>query len=145
MMTETKESTLTKEDIDAINKDIEDAKSSLISKETDMKIEEMKKQAKEEAMKELEVQRKLEEQERMNKELQEKLNEKEKEASERLSRLQAKVDELASTKQAMKPADPFQVQEAGKINIKSLSEDDINDIETNSARAFFGEDLDERI
>lgn len=138
------ENTLSQEDIDSMNKDIKEAKDSLVSKETDSKLEEAKKQAKEEAKKEMEVQKKLEEQEKTNKELQEKLEAKEKEAADKLSKLQSKVDDIIGTKQAVQPADPFQSKESGKVDVKRMSDEEINALEENSARAFFGEDFDGR-
>jgi len=139
------ENPLTKEDIDAMNKDIADAKSSLVSKETEMKLEDVKRQAKEEAKQELELKAKFEQQEQLNKELQEKLEAKEREASERLSKLQEKVDEMVSSKAAVRPVDPFAAQEQEKaVDLKRMSDEDINDLEHASAQAFFGSELDDR-
>ena len=54
---------LTKEDVEAINKDIDDAKDTLVSKETDEKIAKAKVEAKAEAEKEFYLQQKAKEQE----------------------------------------------------------------------------------
>jgi hypothetical protein len=53
------ENEINQEDIDAINKDIEDAKSKLVSKETEAKLQEAREEAKKEAMKEYETNKKI--------------------------------------------------------------------------------------
>jgi TolA-binding protein len=150
-MSEDKKETksITKEDVEQIEKDIQDAKSSLVSKEVDMKLEEMKTKAKEEALAEIEMQNKLREQEEQNRKLQEQLEAKEKEAAEKLNSLQQKVDEMVGSKAAFQPVDPFKNEPhqstEGVPDVKRMSDEQVDDIEMESARAFFGDELDERV
>jgi len=134
----------TKEELEDINKDIATAKESLISKETEMKIEEMKKQAKNEAKQELEAQQKFEQQEKENQELKKQLEAREKEAATKLESLQKKVDEMIGSKAAMQPIDPFKAPPPETEKVDSWSDDKIEQVEEASARAFFGDDLDDR-
>ena len=127
------------EDKAAIEQDIADAKSKLISKEMQQQIEEAKKQTKEELMKELETKQKLEEQDKQIATLKAEKEKQEKEAADRLDKIQARVDDIISSKASIKRDDPFK-DEGSNIDVDRMSDETVDDIEEKSARAFFGEE-----
>lgn len=126
---------------DAINKDIKSAKDSLVSKDTEAKIQAAKEEAKKEAEKEFQTNQKLQELEEQNKKLQEEKENKEKEAAEKISKIQSKVDELISSKAPVNKDDPFSNGEGNdKKGIDQWTDEEVNKLEEEHAKAFFGEE-----
>jgi F0F1-type ATP synthase membrane subunit b/b' len=135
---------LTPEDIQAMQKDIEEAKSKLVSKDTDMIVQ----KAKEEALKEIEAKQKLEaerkaqeDKDKLIQELQDKVKAQETEAATRFDALQKRLDEMASSKAVITPEDPFKSQTNPAVDIDKWSDEQVRQFEENSARKFFGEDF----
>ena len=135
---------LSKEDIDAINRDIDNVKSKLVSKETQDVISKAKEEAKAEALKEVEIQRKIEELEKEREELAKAKEDQEKLANEELSKLKTKVDELTTSKQTIASEDPFVKKPEMSQEVDKWSDDKVKQIEEESARRLFGEDWDNR-
>jgi transketolase len=137
---------VTKEELAQLNKDTEQALNKLGDKLQQDTIAKAKVEAKAEAKQEFEIASKLAEQERVNKELQAKLEATQKATSEQLAALQKKVDESIGSRAVINPKNPFvheqQKDTSANHVIDSLSEDQINEVEEASARAFFGEEYD---
>lgn len=138
---------LTQEELDQINKDIAAAREKLVSKETSSQIEKAKQEAKQEAQKEFETSQKLKELEEQRKALEEKLQNTEKQSSEQLEALKKKVDEMAESKRVMQAKNPFAdaANSAGSPNNpdpENMTDEEVNDIERASGRAFFGPEYD---
>lgn len=128
------EVTISKDDLESLNKDIESAKKTLA------------KEAKEEATKELELQQQLKEREESLKTLQADVEKREKETQDKLQGLQNKIDQLATSKAVVSNNDPFEEPKPKSQSsiVDAMSNDQINDIERNSARKMLGESFDER-
>jgi hypothetical protein len=132
---------ITPEEKAAIDKDLADAKASLVSKATQEQLD----RAKAEAEKELQLKKQLEEAEKEKKILADKIAAQEKETAERLSKLQSKVDELVTSKAPATIVDPFKSTNDGlKGQIASWNDDQVDAFEEASAREFFGDDYDAR-
>lgn len=133
-MSEENKSDLNQEDIDAINKDIEDAKSKLVSKETEDKIAQAKEEAKKEAEKEFAVNQKVKELEEANQKLQEEKEAKEKEAAEKIANLAEKVNTYVESKQVVTNNEtPFG---SNNTDVEKIPDEDIEKIENESYVAF---------
>lgn len=139
------EGSLSKEDIEAINKDIQATKDSLVTKESQDAIERAKTMGKEEAAKEFELKSKLDEQERMNKELQEKIAAQEEKAAKELDALKSKVDSMITSKAPIASENPFNKEPALSDEVDKWSNEKVEKFEENSAREFFGQDYDDRV
>jgi Skp family chaperone for outer membrane proteins len=133
-MSEENKSDFNQEDIDAINKDIEDAKSKLVSKETEDKIAQAKEEAKKEAEKEFAVNQKVKELEEANQKLQEEKEAKEKEAAEKIANLAEKVNTYVESKQVVTNNEtPFG---SNNTDVEKIPDEDIEKIENESYVAF---------
>jgi DNA-binding helix-hairpin-helix protein with protein kinase domain len=136
---------LTPEEIAQMQKDIEEAKSKLVSKDTEAVIQ----RAKEEAMKELEAKQRVEaerkaqeDKDKLIAELKAKVESQEKEAASKFEMLQKKLDEMASSKAVIPPQDPFTNQTKPQNDIDKWSDAKVNELEEKMAREFFGADYD---
>lgn len=125
---------LTQAELDNINKDIESAKQSLSTKST----EEIEKKIRLQLEKEFLLKQQLQEKENKAKELEQKLQDQEKKSSETLNALKSKVDELASSKAVVPNTNPLQRASSETNIVDKMSPEQIEDIEQESARAFFG-------
>jgi DNA uptake protein ComE-like DNA-binding protein len=135
---------LSPEDIAQMQKDIDEAKSKIVSKDTEAIIQ----KAKEEAMREIEAKQKLEaerkaqeEKDKLIQELQAKIANQEKEASTKFEMLQKRLDEMATSKAVVTPQDPFASETKSAINIDKWSDEELRRVEEESARKFFGDDF----
>jgi hypothetical protein len=129
-------SELDNNDIEAINKDIEDAKNKLVSKDTEAKILQAKEEAKKEAAKEFEVNARIKELEEDKKKLQESIELKEKEAAEKIANLAQKVNNYVESKAVInKQNSPLDKT----IDLDKVSDEDIDKIEQESFNAFINE------
>jgi uncharacterized protein YhaN len=140
-----KEDVLTEEEKNQINRDIDDARSKIVSRDVDAKIQQAKEEARREAEKELGMKQKLDELEKAKKELESKMETKEKEYAESFGKLKTKVDELVSSKAPIQMENPFSAPQAGAQAIDRMTDDQIEKIEDSSAREFFGPDYDDRV
>lgn len=125
-----------------IDRDIEEAKKSLVSKETQAQIEAAKAQARKETEAEMLIKQKLEKLEEENKKLREAQVAKEAETAKVLDELRAKVNSAIGSRAPAKMEDPFQEPAQGKLAVDRLSDAQIADIEKRSAEVFFGTDYD---
>lgn len=126
---------------DQINKDIESAKGSIVSKEVEAKIQAAKEEARKEAEKEMLVNQKIKELEETNQKLQEAKEAKEKEAAEQIEKIKAKVDELSSSKASVQQDNPFtNGKDQSSRGVDNWSDTDLNKYEEEHAKAFFGEE-----
>lgn len=132
-----------------INKDIESAKSSLVSKGTEEQIKKAKEEAKKEAEKEMQTNQKIKELEENNKKLEEEKTQKEKEAAEKIEELRKKVDEQISSKAPVQNKDPFQEGKSkendAKKGVDQWTDEEVKKYEEAHARAFFGDEQYERM
>ena len=135
-------SMLTEDEVKLLQKDIEDAKSKLISKETDEKIKKAKDEAKKEALAEVEKKKAEDDRERTIKELQEKLEKQEKDSTEKLTAIQKKVDDMVASKAVITKEDPFKNDPNLSKQVDTWSDEKIKEIEENSAKTFFGDAYD---
>lgn len=135
---------LSKEEIKAIEDGISNAEKTLVSEETQSVIAKAKEEAKQEALKEVEVQKELEKRDKELQELKQKMQEQEKAASEQLQNLKKSVDDMKGSQAIVNADDPFTKQSSQGSSVDNWSEEKINDVEQDSARAFFGNDYDER-
>lgn len=126
-------------DIEALNKDIEDAKSKLVSKETEEKLSAAKEEAKKEAAKEFEVNQRIKELEAQNEVYKKQMEDKEKEAAEKITILSDKVNSYIESKAVVSNNNPFD-NKTNNSN-EQVSDEDIENIEKQSYAAF----VDERV
>lgn len=131
---------LSKEELEALNKDLESAKKSLSTKEAEDLVSKAKEDAKKEVEKELRMKAELEAEKLRAAEMEKKYKDLEIEKANQLIALQKRVDELASSK-GVAPSAPSQNTGIGHP-IDKLSDEQIEDIEARSAREFFGPALD---
>lgn len=132
---------LSEEDYKKLNEDIEKTKNELTSEETKKKVEQAKEEERKKAQEEFEWKQKLAEQEKQNEELKKKLEETEKKSTQQLDALKKKVDDVIGTK--MPPSqqqDPF--ASGPSKDVASMSDEQVDEIEESSAKAFFGGDYD---
>ena len=140
------EVTISEEDKKAIDKDLADARASLVSKATQEQMDKVKAETRAEMEKELQLKKQLEEAEKSKQELQAKLAAQEKETAERLNKLQSKVDELVTSKAPVNVVDPFKAQPnvALKQQIDSWTPEQVDEFQEASAKEFFGDSYDAR-
>jgi hypothetical protein len=136
------ENVLTPEDIAQMQKDIEDAKSRLVSKDTQAVIDKAKEETRAQVTQELESKKAQEDKDRIITELKAKVESQEKEAASRFDMLQKKLDEMSQSKVVIPPQDPFANQTKPAVDIDKWSDEQVRQFEENSARKFFGEDFD---
>jgi len=136
------EVTLTPEDKAAMQKDIDDAKKSLVSDDTQKVMEKVKAEAKAEAEKEFAVNAKIKELEADNKKLLDIQVEKEKESATKLDVLTKKVDEMTTSKANVVQQDPFKGNQPVDIKTKvdSLSDNEALDLQEKASEQFFGKE-----
>ena len=137
---------LSKEDLDAISKDIEEAQNKIkeTAKAEVSAIDRAKEEARKEVEKEFELKKQAEELARKNEELQKQLEETNKMTSEKLDQFKAKIDDLTASKAVVTNRDPFQEEVAVPHQVDKWSDEKINQLEEESARKFFGDDYDDR-
>jgi len=115
--------TLTQEDLDAINKDIEDAKASLNPKKeekTPTSADDLRDSIKQEILRELESKKKQEEeQSRIAREQKEAENAK-RQAEEKINALKARIDEMAESKAVVDVRSPFKKEDE---NVEAIMND----------------------
>ena len=124
---------LSADEITAINKDIEDAKSKLLTNN-----DSLASKIREDIMRELELKRQIEDSSKKNKELEDKLKEQETKAAETLNALKIKVDELTSSKAVVTNGSPIKTPQDVGHPADKLDDNQVELIEQESARAFFG-------
>ncbi len=137
-MTEENKEQITKEELDQLNKDLDSAKSNIVSTEVTKKIEEAKEEAKKEAEKEFATNQKIKDIEEEKKQLQSKQEEAEKKAAEEIEALKTKVNEMISGKSSIASEDPFSNEGNTDVNksIENLSDEDTDAIEKRSMDMF---------
>jgi len=132
---------ISKEELDAINKDITKAREGLVSKEMEDKIAKIKEEVRIEAEKEFLINEKIKQSEQEKAELQKKIDDIQKASAEELEKLKSKVDELISSKAPVKTEDPFSKKNSsGDAGIDSWNEEKVQDFEEASARSFWGDE-----
>jgi len=135
---------LTEDDLLELKKETERLKASLIGDSTNELVSKTKEDTRAQVEKEMELKQKLEEQERANTELQAKLDKQKEESASKFDDLTGKLDSLIASKQVISKQDPFgsAPPEDSKVAIENLSDEQVDSIEDNSAREFFGSDYD---
>lgn len=134
--------TITKEELEALNKDIDVAKSSIVSKETQEVIQKAKDDARVEAEKEFELKKQLDEQKQEADRLKAQLADNEKKAADQLEAMKTKVDaaiESQAVVQSQNPFNPHESQQSSTETVEQMSDEQVNNIEYESAKEFFGE------
>jgi len=112
----------TQEELDAINKDIEDARKSLNPKkdESPKNSDDLRNSVKEEIMRELEEKKKQEEEQARIVKEQKEAEESKKQAEEKINALKAKIDEMAESKAVVDVKSPFKKEDE---NVESIMND----------------------
>lgn len=137
--------TLTEEERAQIQKDMEDARKTLVSEDVESKIRQAKEEAKKEVEKELQMKAELEKAKAEAEELRKKNEEAQKQAATQLDALKKRVDEMTASRAPTSVVDPFGNPSRltdGSHPIDSLNDAEIDKLEERSAREFFGEDYD---
>lgn len=133
------------EELKQIEADIQKARDSIVSKETSALIAKAKEEAKKEAEKEFLTNSKIKELEDEKEKLRQEQVNKEREAATQLEALKKKVDELTSSKAPINFKDPFRPAGSQQNNNQgqslNLTEEQINNIEFESGKAFFGDEF----
>ena len=106
--TKANESPLSEEDIKKLSDDIDNAKSTLVSKETQSAIEKAKADAKAEAEKEFTTNQKIKELEEQKQQLEASVKAKEESAAQELEKLKQAVNEMKASKAVVQQDNPFQ-------------------------------------
>lgn len=131
-----------KDEISAIQKDIESARASLVSEETKKQIEAAKVEARKSAEQEFLVNQKIKEQEALIEQLrQEKIN-KETEFNDKFQTMEAKMNDLISSKAPVTVENPFKSEPPQATTVETMTDAQINAFEQESGRAFLGNDYD---
>lgn len=125
------EEQISPQELDALNKDLEQANKTLVSEEVQKKIDAAKQEARAEAAKDAEVQSKLKELEAEKAALIKQKEEQEKKAAEELAKLKEKVDSVISSKAVISGQNPFNGEKKGEL----LSEKEADLIEKASFEA----------
>ncbi len=141
MVEDKKESnSLSKEELDQIQKDIDDAKNA-VNKDA---LSDAKAKGKKEAKKEFEHEAELKKSKEEITKLTEQLKTQQKTADEQFNLLKDKVNSLAESKAVVNMKDPFDNNVDNSINKpknpENWSDEQVREYEENSAKAFFGEE-----
>ncbi len=137
MSEDTQKEQISAEELEKLNKDIDDTTKKLVSDETAAQIQEAKEEAKKEAEKEFAINQRIKELEDEKAKLEEQRIAKEKEAAEQLTALKSKVDELTSSKAVVQGDSPF--KEESQTAPSEISEEVADDIERQSFEMFWEE------
>lgn len=143
-----KDEPLNEEDIKKINDDIKKTQEELVSEQTKKVIETEKQKAREEVLKDVEAKKLVEEKEVENVALKKQLEEQEKKSAQQLDSIQKKVDDMVSSQSTSAGGNPFEGDNNDTDSSKMVdnwSKEKVDGVEEASARAFFGDDFDERI
>jgi len=135
---------LSAEEKAAIEKEIAEAQEKLVSKDTQNEIAKAKEEAKKEAEKEFTTNQKIKELEEEKKKAEEERIAKEKESAEKLDALKKRLDEMATSQQPVNLDNPFNENNKGNKEV-NMTDEDVKNIEVESARAFFGNDYDKML
>lgn len=134
-----------KEEIEQIQKDIDSAKSSLVSDETKKEIQQAKEEARKEAEKEMLIKQEITDKEKLIEDLKRQKIEQEKEFNDKFKSMEDKLNDMVSSKAPVSNTNPFTSnqplpQDTG-MTAKNMSDDQINDIERESGVAFLGDEF----
>ena len=130
---------VTKEDIEAIQKDIESAKQTLVMDATSKVAAEAAAKTRTEVEREFELKKALEEQARVAKEAQEALAKQKAETEVALNALKSKMDSLIASRAPPRVEDPF--TSSSKAPLEQLTEAQAEVIIERANEEFFGPDL----
>jgi hypothetical protein len=128
----------TLEEIEKLNKEIEEAKKQMVSEDVEKKIMAEREAAKKEAEKEFLVNQKIKDLEREKLELQQKNEAVQRQTSQQLESLKAQVDRLMSSKAVITQDNPFKREPQPDVNksVDMMDEATIDKIEEKSFEAF---------
>ena len=131
-----------KDELDAIQRDIESAKSSLISDEAKQQIQRAREEAKKEAEAQFLVNQKIKEQEALIEQLKQEKIQKEQEFNEKFQSMESKINDMVSSKAPVNVENPFkQPGDSKPVSAETMSDDMINDIEKASGEQFLGDEF----
>lgn len=126
---------LNNEDLDKLEKDMDNARNTLVSKETEDKIAQAKEEAKKEAEKEFLVNQRIKELEEEKVKLAEDKAKKEEEVAKQLEEMKEKLNAAITSRAVPTANNPFN-DKPSSSNIDKLSDDEVNQIEQASYLAF---------
>ena len=130
---------LSPEEINKINKDLEEAKANLISDEVQQKINEEKEKARVEFEKEALVNEELKNKQLEIEGLKKKMEEDQRRTAELIAKFEGKLDELTSSKAPISMQNPFTQPPQDKPltnNFNTMTEEQVNEIERLSRDRF---------
>lgn len=136
----TDETKMAPEEIAALQKDIESAKAALKAQAEQEVAARAKAEGKQEAAQELESRAALEKLAAEKRQLEEALAAAQRRADEELTKVKSKLDEFASSRAVAPPS--AQAPTPARPNVDAWSDETVNEVEENSARAFFGDQYD---
>lgn len=136
----------TKEELEAIQQDIEEAKKNITKKEHPVDVENLKKDIEAKVKKEYEMSKQLEDAQKAKADLEKQLKEVNEQSEKRLGELTKKVDELAESK-AVIDKTPFDKNDAPNLESKEykmkrvdeMKEQELEELEEEAGREFFGD------
>jgi hypothetical protein len=122
-----------------ILEEIQKAKASLVSKETEDKIAKAKQEERARVEQEIKEKQERESKEKELADLKAKLEQQERASADRLEALQKKVDELITSRAPIRQEDPFKNETRSKpgLDIDNMSEEELEKLEEELKRQFF--------
>lgn len=120
---------------EALEKDIKDAQSKIVSEEVQKKIQAEREEARRQAMAEFEKEELAKQQKAEIERLKQEQEAKEREAAKRFEDLQKKIDEMSASKQVI-PSNENPFKSKDEFNVNKLNEADMSRIEQESLRRF---------
>jgi small-conductance mechanosensitive channel len=134
------EDEMSKEEKEQLEKDIQEVKQSLSSKDKEEAVKAAKEEGRKEAEKDAQLKETLSSYEKSQKELEQKLKQQQEDGMKQLEELKGKLNEMAESKAHVEPKNPF-VDEStdSQARVDSMSDDDLDAIEEASKQAFFDE------
>ena len=138
--------TFSQDEINNMQKDIDSAKSNLISDETKKEISRAKEEARVEAQKEMLINQEIKEKESTINDLKAKQIEQEKSFADKFKGMEDKLNEMTASRAPATNTNPFTsntnaLPKDSEDAVTRMSDQDINEIEKESGQAFLGEEF----
>lgn len=134
--------TISKEELEQLRKDADSARQKLSEEERRKVADEAASKTRAEITHEAELQKALADREKAHKELEDKLIKQQEDVKKQMEEYKKQIDDLSASQAVIKPQNPFAAVQntEGAIDYDKLSDEQRQDMQENSARAFFGEE-----
>lgn len=143
-MSETEKPKVDPKQLEKIDEELNKARRELVSTETQSAIDKAREEARAQALQEAEVKKQLEEKEKEIAAMKKRIEDQEKNSAEKLQMFQKSIDEMKESQAIVNVKDPFKEGGKSTLDPEKMSDEEINRIEMNSGRQFFGPEFDER-